>query len=294
MLPDFCPGITKVVELSYFCKTGSHQDVSCGPGLVRNAVNSSSQLGLCVTMPGHGYAMTIDGAFGQPCPPGWFSPGGNTLPCMECPSALDTDDNRTACANTSTGNTSAATEAPTTISSQLCADSGMLYTLQCPPNTTITITSVHYGRPSATACPGPGGFCAGADVTALFTQKLQSTCAGIPDCTFHLDDLMLPDICPYIRKVAELTYFCKAGSHQNEPCGPGLVRSADNNISQLGPCVTLPGHGYAMTIDGAFGQPCPPGWFSPGGNTLPCMECPSGLDTDDNRTACGEDVMAQA
>lgn len=26
---------------------GSHQDVSCGPGLVRNAVNSSSQLGLC-------------------------------------------------------------------------------------------------------------------------------------------------------------------------------------------------------------------------------------------------------
>lgn len=114
-------------------------------------------------------------------------------------------------ANTSTGNTSAATEAPTTISSQLCADSGMLYTLQCPPNTTITITSVHYGRPSATACPGPGGFCAGADVTALFTQKLQSTCAGIPDCTFHLDDLMLPDICPYIRKVAELTYFCKAG-----------------------------------------------------------------------------------
>ncbi|WIA14783.1 hypothetical protein OEZ85_003267 [Tetradesmus obliquus] len=42
-----------------------------------------------------------------------------------------------------------------------------------------------------------------------------------------------------------------------------------------------------MTPDGPVGQPCPPGCFSPGGNTLPCMECPSGLGTDDNRTACG-------
>lgn len=129
-------------------------------------------------------------------------------------------------ANTSTGNTSAATEAPTTISSQLC-DDGSLHTLQCPPNTTITITSARLGRPYATACPGPGGSCAGADVTALFTQKLQSTCASMPDCTFHLHDLMLPDVCPYIRNVSQLSYICKAGglSEQSAAHTPASQRT---------------------------------------------------------------------
>jgi hypothetical protein len=52
--------------------------------------------------------------------------------------------------------------------------------------------------------------------------------------------------------------------------------------------VTLPGRGYALTVSGPVGQPCPPGWFNPGNNTQPCMECPSWLSTDDARTACGK------
>ncbi|WIA38266.1 hypothetical protein OEZ86_001606 [Tetradesmus obliquus] len=111
------------------------------------------------------------------------------------------------------------------------------------------------------------------------------------------EDLRLIDVCPYIRKVTELSYFCKPESQQDDACGSGLVRndvfkSNLNGSSQQGSCVTLPGHGYSLTFDGPVGASCPPGWFNPGNNTLPCMECPAGLITDDNRTACGNQQLS--
>jgi hypothetical protein len=110
-------------------------------------------------------------------------------------------------------------ESPAVFTTQLC-DDGSFQALRCPPNSVITILSARFGREGATTCPGADDICAGADVTATFTQRLQSTCPSMINCTFTVGQLGLTNVCPNsdIVKYAEVSYFCSTGECSTACC----------------------------------------------------------------------------
>ncbi|WIA31180.1 hypothetical protein OEZ86_001185 [Tetradesmus obliquus] len=73
-----------------YCPGGNSTAITCGPGFTHILVTASNEE-QCVTLPGYGTTSDSNGSVSaEACGPGYYSAGGNQMPCSSCPDGMTT------------------------------------------------------------------------------------------------------------------------------------------------------------------------------------------------------------